>query len=138
MSNLSKSTPKENQTFYTVVADGHFKEKLFKVFPDGSFEDAEILYIRIDQVLTKPLGILVNDQEWSVTINDEMGILFSDEFAVEEFLDEIFFVMEEFNGIEKALRTTLTDKIITDLPKMLNFKIKGEEDGEKLNDRQTK
>lgn len=139
MSNLSKpKPPSENPVFFTVVVDGVLKEKLFKVFPDGSFKDVDILYIRIDQVMKKPLSILVNDQEWSVTINEEMGILFVDEFATEEFLDEIFFVMEEYNGIDVKLRTTLSDKEIKDLPAMLDFKIKGEDDGEEFDDRQDK
>jgi hypothetical protein len=137
MSNLSKVKQIKNKIFYTVVPDG-LRQKVFHVFPDGTFEEQDIIYIRVDNVLETPLRILVNDREWSITINEELGVLCADQFSVEEFLDELYFVMEEIHGLDAEHRTTKPDKIVTDLKAVLGFKIKGEENGEeeKFTDRE--
>lgn len=72
-------------------------------------------------------------------VSDSIGILFKDEFAVEEFLEEIYFVMEELNGIPVENRTTGKDKEIKDLILYLGYEEdeeEGENDGE-LNDKET-
>jgi len=136
MSNLSKGDPPKKPIFFTILADGIFRQKLFNVFSDGSFTEVDIIYVRIDNVLEKPLRILVNDQEWSITINDEIGILCKGQEAVEELLEELYFVMEEFHNLEKEHRTTSEDKIVEDMTKMLGYKVQGEKNGKELNDQQ--
>lgn len=120
-----------NSVIYTVRTDA-YRMKLFEVRPDNSFFERDTLLIRIDGVLKNPLTIKVNPDEWSLTINDLYGILFKDEFALEEFLEEIFFVMEEFHGITGPQRSTSPQKLITNLQDLLAIKMQGKKKWQKI------
>lgn len=121
--------------FFTIVPVDDYIESLFNVFPNGSFKETGIIQIRIDNVMDEPLSILVNDQEWSLTINGLFGVLFPSEIELNMFLDEIFFAMEELHDVPIDLRTTRKEKFVTETERI--DKNNGEIDVKKLDDNKT-
>ena len=67
LSSLSKKKDNEDFVYFSISPDGEMREKVFSLFPDGSFIEEDIVYVRVDNVTKEPLKILVNDTEWSVT-----------------------------------------------------------------------
>ena len=128
--------------FYHVRRIDGFISKLFVVFPDNSFKLVDNINIRIDRVLESPLSIQVNYDENSLTINSVYGILFTNSFALSEFIDELYFTMETLHNVKANERHTKNITNILDLEEHLNpfNKIQGEEDGEKekFDDRKTR
>lgn len=111
----------EEKIYYTIHPEEGYIQRLFQVHSDGGFDEVGQLFIRIDNVISSPLRIDVNSDEWSITINDKMGILFQDEFACKIFMDEIFYIMEGLNEVPEEYRTTSSDKVIMDIRKELQY-----------------
>jgi len=126
---FTKTTPIQERIFFSVTPSPGYIENIYFVHPDGTFDESGILILRIDEVLKKPLRIMVNDQEWSLTINEKYGVLFIGETEMNSFLDDLFFAMEELHNVPKELRTS--DSGETNKFKTL---YNGEQNGEKLDD----
>jgi len=127
------NTPPQKAIHFLISKDDLLIEKLYKVFPDGSFSELDQINLRVDNVLTHPLRIQVNgDTEWSLTIDMKYGVLFENEENLSMFLEELFFVMEDLNGVPTNLRTSIQKKEILNLKEELKeLEIKN---GEKFDD----
>jgi hypothetical protein len=131
-------TPKQNKEEFrhfsvTMKHDG--VQNLYRVYEDGSFSEINEVLLRVDTVLKDPLQIEINAEESSLTINHSWGILFEDDLALDLFLEELYFVMEEINEVPKKLRETSDARIITNIDEIFKGGKNGEE---KLDDRETK
>ena len=107
------NTPPKEAIHFLISKGDDIIEKLYEVFPDGSFTEMEQINLRVDNVLENPLRIQVNeDTEWSLTIDMKYGVLFKSEENLSMFIEELFFVMEELNEVPMDLRTSIDNKNI--------------------------
>lgn len=118
------------QLFYFITTD-EFLTNIFLVYDDGSFTEIKQVNLRYDETLEKPLDIEINAQENSLIINNIYGFLFVDRFYLDAFLDELFFILEEYLEIDLKDRSTTPEKEIVLEDEMLGEK------NEKLDDTKT-
>lgn len=99
------------QLFYFITT-GEFLTNIYLVFSDGSFTEIKQVNLRYDDTLENPLRIEINSQENSIIINEQYGFLFVDRFYLDAFLDELFFILEEYLEVDLKDRSTSPEKEI--------------------------
>jgi len=128
---FKKQKPKnEERIFYCIYTQDRYILNIFKVYEDGSFDTAEQSLIRLDNAIEDPIEIDINRKEWSITINQEVGIWFADEFSINVFLDELFFALESVLEIPDEERTTSKKRVILDLRKEIEYLYKIQKENE--------
>jgi hypothetical protein len=81
-------------------------KKLFNVFEDESFEeitDYDVAF-RTDRKPDDPLIIEVNRDDTSLTLDKRLGVLFESDECLDIFLDDYYFMMEEYYGVPMPIR----------------------------------